>query len=143
MTKSYFECNPIAGENYGYGLKLIPEYLGTCLIGHAGGIKGGESQMHIIAEKGLTGIVMSNVLVNPSTAIMNAAFNCLENRSLETSHIIFKDCPVPLENLPQFIGEFQNAAKIHSITVRLNEELLHLYMNNQPIVLKPIYLPGL
>ncbi|MGG1663643.1 serine hydrolase domain-containing protein [Brevibacillus sp. NRS-1366] len=138
MTNSYFECNPIAGENYGYGLLVIPDYHGTGLIGHAGGIKGGDSQMHIFAKKGLTGIVMSNLFVKKSTAIMNAAFNCLENRSPEATHIIFKDYPVPSENLPQFIGEFQDASMALSITVRLDEGLLHLYMNNQPTVLKPI-----
>ncbi|WP_289140098.1 serine hydrolase [uncultured Brevibacillus sp.] len=138
MTNSYFECNPIAGENYGYGLLVIPEYHGTGMVGHAGGMKGGESQMHIIAEKGLTGIVMSNLFVKVSTAIMNAAFNCLENRSPEATHIIFKDYPVSSENLAQFIGEFQEAAKILSLSVRLEEGQLHLYMNNQPTALKPI-----
>lgn len=138
MTKSYFECNPIAGENYGYGLTVIPEYHGTGLIEHSGGIKGGASQMHIIAEKGLTGIVLSNVFVNVSTPIMNAAFNCLENRSPEASHIIYEDYPVSLENLPQFIGEFQDSAKVLSITVRLDEGVLHLCLRNDPIVLKPI-----
>jgi CubicO group peptidase (beta-lactamase class C family) len=83
MTESHFESHPIVGQSYGYGLEVFPHYHGRKMVGHPGGIKGGAGQMSVIAEKGLTGIVLSNFLSTAPTSIMNSAFNCMDNRPPE------------------------------------------------------------
>ncbi|RNB84845.1 hypothetical protein EDM56_19975 [Brevibacillus fluminis] len=81
---------------------------------------------------------LSNGLIPVSSLIMNAAFNCLENRSPEASHVKYKDYHIPVERLPQFIGEYQEIAKSLSIPIRLQEGQLQMLMHNNPLRLKPI-----
>lgn len=139
MTAVHIWRNPIIGQGYGYGLSVVPDYHGTKLVEHAGGIKGGGAQMYIMAEKGLTGIVLTNVLSTTPTAIMNGAFNCMENRSPEASHVTYESKSVGKKDLLQYVGTYQSESMNLSLAIELKENQLQAYVLDSPIGLKPIH----
>lgn len=137
MTEVHIWRNPIIKQGYGYGLSIVPDYHGAKLVEHAGGIKGGGAQMYIIAEKGLTGIVLTNFLSTAPTAIMNGAFNFIESRSPEASHVIY-DNSVGEEEVSQYVGHYQSKSMNLSLSVELKKNQLQTYVLGSPIGLKPI-----
>ncbi|MGN8646743.1 serine hydrolase domain-containing protein [Gracilibacillus sp. HCP3S3_G5_1] len=139
MTEVHIWRNPLINQGYGYGVSVVPDYHGTRLIEHAGGIKGGGAQMFIIPEKGLTGIVLTNILSMAPTAIMNGVFNCMENRAAETSHVIDENKSIGKKNLSQYVGNYQSESMNLSLTIKLKEDQLQAYVLDSPIGLKPIH----
>jgi CubicO group peptidase (beta-lactamase class C family) len=138
MTEVQIWKNPLIGQGYGYGLFIVPDYHGTKLVEHAGGIKGGGAQMYVIAEKGLTGIVLTNFLSTAPTAIMNGAFNCMEDRSPEASHVISENSSAGVKALSHYVGTYQSESMNLSLSVELKENQLQVYVLDSPIGLKPI-----
>lgn len=138
MIQVHYWSNPMAGQGYGYGLSIVPDYHGQKLVEHAGGIKGGGAQMYIIPEKGLTGVVLTNYLSTIPTAIMNGAVNCMENRLPEASHVVYGNGSIGTEALAQYIGNYQSESMNLSLTVELQENQLQAYVLDSPIRLKPI-----
>jgi CubicO group peptidase (beta-lactamase class C family) len=100
--------NPFIQQGYGYGLSIIPNYFGSKLLEHAGGIKGGGAQIFIIPEKGLSGVVLTNILSTAPTAILNSAFNCIENRPLEAIHVERDQNNWKTPMLSDYVGKYQS-----------------------------------
>lgn len=138
MTEVHTWRNTQISQGYGYGLSIVSDYHGTKLLEHAGGIKGAGAQMHIITEKGLTGIALTNFFSVASTAIMNGAFNCMENRSAEASHVICVDRSAESNDLSQFAGNYQSESMNLSLFIELKKNQLQTYVLDSPIRLKPI-----
>ncbi|MCJ7840886.1 beta-lactamase family protein [Lederbergia sp. NSJ-179] len=137
MTEVHIWRNPIIKQGYGYGLSIVSDYHGAKLVEHAGGIKGGGAQMYIIPEKGLTGVVLTNFLSTTPTAIMNGAFNRMENRLAEASHVMY-DKSVGAKEVSQYVGHYQSESMNLSLSVELKKNQLQTYVLGSPIVLKPI-----
>ncbi|GGP16073.1 serine hydrolase domain-containing protein [Oceanobacillus neutriphilus] len=139
MTEAHIWRNKRIRQGYGYGLSTVSDYHGTKLVEHAGGLKGGGAQMYIIAEKGLTGIVLTNILSVAPTAIMNGAFNCMENRSAEASHVIYENKAAGSQGcLSQYVGNYQSETMNLSLFVEVKKSQLQAYVLDSPMGLKPI-----
>jgi CubicO group peptidase (beta-lactamase class C family) len=137
MMTSYIECDLLLGENYGYGLSILPNYHGNKVVEHSGGGKGVTAQMLIIPEKGLSGIVLTNLDSVPATALAFAAINCMENRSPETSHRGHVNHSMSADRLKEYVGSYQSG-EINLLTVTLEGMQLALSYNAETSLLKAI-----
>ena len=63
------------GIYYGYGIAVRPDYHGTLLAFHNGGLKGVSSEFAVLPEKGIGGAVLANVEGAPSPLALRAAVN--------------------------------------------------------------------
>lgn len=67
---------PIAhGIHYGYGLAVCPDYHGTLLVYHGGGLKGVGSYIAAVPRRGIAGAALSNAEAAPSGRWLAAAVN--------------------------------------------------------------------
>jgi CubicO group peptidase (beta-lactamase class C family) len=67
---------PIAhGVHYGYGLAVVPDYHGTLLVSHSGGLKGVSSLIAAAPRRGVAGVVLSNADAAPVYPVLAAAVN--------------------------------------------------------------------
>jgi CubicO group peptidase (beta-lactamase class C family) len=85
------------GVHYGYGLVIRPDYHGTLLAFHDGGLKGVSSEFAVLPEKGIGGAVLANVENAPSPAVLRAAINQQLGLPLRTP---FVDPPPRTERPP-------------------------------------------
>ncbi|MGD0588684.1 MAG: serine hydrolase domain-containing protein [Thermoplasmata archaeon] len=63
------------GVHYGYGLAVQPDYHGSLLVSHSGGLKGVSSFIVAVPRKGIAGAVLSNAEGVPSGLLLAAAVN--------------------------------------------------------------------
>lgn len=63
------------GVYYGLGIALRPDYHGTLLAFHGGGLKGVSSEFAVLPKKGVAGAVLANVQEVPSATVLHAAVN--------------------------------------------------------------------
>ena len=63
------------GLFYGYGLSVRPNYHGTPLVAHSGGLKGVSSLIAAAPKKGVAGVVLSNANDAPVSLWLSAAVN--------------------------------------------------------------------
>jgi len=63
------------GRYYGYGLAVRPDYHGTLLVSHSGGLKGVSSLIAAAPRKGIAGAILSNAEGAPSGLWLAAAVN--------------------------------------------------------------------
>ena len=96
------------GRFYGYGLRIIPDYFGSTFINHGGGLKGVSSFMGVIPEKGLSGVILSNLSDVPADKVFLSALNVLEGREPDASHIHYDSFNVSIEELHKLTGTFQS-----------------------------------
>ncbi|AJK87332.1 class A beta-lactamase-related serine hydrolase [Lysinibacillus fusiformis] len=106
MTKPHIQLQP--GRFYGYGFMITPDYFGTTLIEHGGGLKGISAQLSILPEKGVTGVVLTNLAGVPAARIMQLAFNALSEREVDANHLTFEEYDISEERLQQYQGEYQS-----------------------------------
>jgi CubicO group peptidase (beta-lactamase class C family) len=62
---------------YGYGLAVQPDFQGTLLVHHSGGLKGVSSKFAVLPRKGLAGAVLANAEGVPSGRALAAGLNQL------------------------------------------------------------------
>ena len=74
----------VPGVFYGYGIAVRPDYHGTLLAFHDGGLKGVSSEFVVLPEKGIGGAVLANVEQAPSPTILQAGINGLLGLPLRT-----------------------------------------------------------
>ncbi|WP_409300207.1 serine hydrolase domain-containing protein [Peribacillus sp. SCS-155] len=106
MTKPHIQVQP--GRYYGYGLMITPDYFGTKLVEHGGALKAISSQLSILPEKGVTGVVLTNLAGVPAARLMQLALNAYEGREVGASHISFKEYEISQVLLEQYQGEYQS-----------------------------------
>ena len=104
MIFPHFEISP--GRYYGYGFMVTPDYHGATLVEHGGNLKAIASQLCIIPEKGITGMILTNLAGVPATAIMSGALNGIEGRAVDANHFNFEDYPILLEKLMEYEGTY-------------------------------------
>lgn len=85
---------PIAhGVHYGYGLAVAPDYHGTLLVSHSGGLKGVSSLIAALPRRGIAGAVLSNADGAPVEPWLAAAVNLALGLPPKTP---FEERPKPL-----------------------------------------------
>lgn len=136
MTKIHLWKDPLIGQGCGYGLYILPDYHGATLLEHSGGIKGGGAQMYMIVEKGLAGIVLTNILSTAPTAIMNGALNCMENRPPEASHMFFETGSSA--TLSEYVGSYRSESMNLSLSIESKGNQLQAVVLDSPMTLKPL-----
>ena len=63
------------GVYYGYGLDVRPEYHGTLLVSHGGGLKGVSSFIAVAPRRGVAGALLSNADAAPVSRWLGSAVN--------------------------------------------------------------------
>ncbi|MED3912774.1 serine hydrolase [Peribacillus simplex] len=106
MVKPHIQAQP--GRFYGYGLMITPDYFGTTLVEHGGGLKAISAQLSILPEKGVSGVVLTNLAGVPAARVMQLAFNAYGGRAVDASHLSFEKYDIAEERLEQYQGEYQS-----------------------------------
>ena len=81
------------GLAYGYGVAIVPDYHGTPLVFHEGGLKGVSSMFAVLPEKGVTGVALSNADQAPSNTVLQAGINALLRLPLKTPLMTYPPQP--------------------------------------------------
>ncbi|MBD8068744.1 serine hydrolase domain-containing protein [Bacillus sp. PS06] len=102
MITPYIECSP--GRFYGYGFMITPDYHGATLVEHGGNLKAIASQLCIIPERGVTGMILTNLAGVPATTIMSGALNDLEGRPVEATPYSTEEYEMSSEQLRDYEG---------------------------------------
>jgi len=82
MTTPYAEVAPNVG--YGYGVEVRPDYHGTPLVFHSGGLPGVSSFFAVAPRRGLGGVVLTNAEGVSAPRILMAALNARLGLPLES-----------------------------------------------------------
>ncbi|WP_096190365.1 serine hydrolase [Evansella halocellulosilytica] len=106
MITPHIEVVP--GKYYGYGFMITPDFHGATLVEHGGNLKAIASQLCIIPERGLSGMILTNLAGVPATTIMNAAINQIEDRApnAEPGHLHYKKYSMSNEKLAEYAGKY-------------------------------------
>lgn len=126
MIYPHVEYEP--GRCYGYGLRVIPDYFGSTLISHGGGLKGVSSYMCAIVEKKKAGVILTNVSDVPAGDLLMSAMNVTEGRELDASPSTFEVRDIAAEALQKFVGSFISSEGMN-VKVSLKKGLLTIESN--------------
>lgn len=121
MITPYIEIVP--GQFYGYGLRVIPDYYGGTFIEHGGNSKAVASQMCIIPERGVTGMILTNLAGVPAPTILQGAVHVYEGRDFNTLALPTDKVKYTAVELEEFTGEYVSAEGM-KLTVALSEDQL-------------------
>jgi len=113
------------GAFYGYGIAVRPDYHGTLLAYHDGGLKGVSCAFAVLPERGIGGAVLANAEQVPSPTILNAGINQLLGLPLRTP---FFDRPTrsgSVRPLREYAGWYASGEGIWA-QVRARRDLLQL-----------------
>lgn len=94
------------GKYYGYGVVVIPDYYGGTLVEHGGGLKGVSSRMFVVPERGISGVILTNLAGVPAGDLLMAALNVAEGRDIEAPVVKAASKSIQADNLEQFVGTF-------------------------------------
>jgi CubicO group peptidase (beta-lactamase class C family) len=75
MLTPHVEVTP--GTFYGYGLAVLPNFHGTTLVEHGGGLKGVASGIAVVPRRGIAVAALSNYDLTPTGRIVQSAVNLL------------------------------------------------------------------
>jgi CubicO group peptidase (beta-lactamase class C family) len=89
------------GLFYGYGLAVRPDYHGTPLVFHSGGLKGVSSLIAAVPRRGVAGAVLSNADSAPSGRWLSAAVNLALGLPMKT---LFEEVPAPARGFTEPLG---------------------------------------
>ena len=104
MVTPHIECAP--GKYYGYGLMITPDYYGGTLVEHGGNLKAISSLLAIVPERGVTGMVLTNLAGVPATTLLSGALNVYEGRDFDASQLPTDDYAYTSEALKEFEGQY-------------------------------------
>ena len=128
MIHPHVEYEP--GKCYGYGLRVIPNYFGSTLISHGGGLKGVSSYMCAIVEKKIAGVILTNVSDVPASDLLMSAVNIIEGRELDASSSTYEVREIPGEALQKFEGVYTSSEGMH-VKVMFKEGQLTVHSNEE------------
>lgn len=123
------------GLYYGYGIAVRPDYHGSLLAFHDGGLKGVSSEFAVLPKKGIGGAVLANVEGAPSSAVLGAAINQQLGLPVPTPFI---DIPVPSESrrpLAEYAGRYCSG---EGIWARVSARRKHLRLDFRGIELTAV-----
>ncbi len=127
MTRPHIRCN--YGRYYGYGLMVHPDYFGGTLLKHGGAIKGVAAHLAIVPERGITAVVLANLVGTPVEKLTLAALNGVEGRPLGAAFETYEECSVPAERLPEYVGRYVSGEGM-DVSVALADGALTLTENS-------------
>jgi len=97
------------GKFYGYGFRVIPNYIDGCtLINHGGGLKAVSSLMCIIPEKQLTGVTLTNLSDASSDRLLLGAVHQLFDKPFNYSPFVYETKDAPLKTLEKAAGTYES-----------------------------------
>ncbi|QQK80153.1 beta-lactamase family protein [Salicibibacter cibi] len=79
------------GVYYGYGWMVSPDYYGTTLIEHSGGIKGVSASFAILPKKGIKGVCLTNIAGAPANPILMGGLNLASERDPNENYLQYED----------------------------------------------------
>jgi len=85
------------GSYYGYGLEVRPDFHGTLLVAHSGGLKGVSSYIAAAPRRGVGAVVLANADAAPAARWAGAAVNLGLELPLTTP---FRELPRPRREPP-------------------------------------------
>ena len=94
--------------------------------------------MHVIPEEGITGIVLTNLVASPATALMNGALNAFADRAVDASHMPENDYEVPADRVEEFTGEYHSNEGSKLTIIQEDGAFKLVTEDNQPMLMKPI-----
>jgi len=94
------------GVSYGYGICVRPDYHGTQLAFHDGGLKGVSSEFAVLPAKGIGGAVLANAEYVPSPAVLRAGINQMLGLPLRTPFVDLPSAGAPPRTLQPYAGWF-------------------------------------
>jgi CubicO group peptidase (beta-lactamase class C family) len=100
MLRPRIEIQP--GLSYGYGIAVRPDYHGTLLAFHGGGLKGVSSEFAVLPKAGVGGVVLANAEQVPSARALRGGINQLLGLPMKTP---FVDVP-PAGPAPASLTEY-------------------------------------
>jgi len=106
MTTPYAQSQP--GQYYGYGLMIHPNYHGVSLVEHGGNLKGVSAWVSCIREKGITGVVLTNLVASPGADVLLGAMNTLMGVPVSTKRVRFQKYNCPPERLARYAGQYKS-----------------------------------
>ena len=104
MMHPHIEYEP--GKYYGYGLMVTPNYYGGTLVEHGGSTKAVSSQLVIVPERNITGMVLANLAGVPSSTLLEGALNVYEGRAFDAAVTSHMEYACTADDLLQFAGEY-------------------------------------
>ncbi|MFC5602840.1 serine hydrolase domain-containing protein [Sporosarcina koreensis] len=135
MIHPHVEYEP--GRYYGYGLRIVPDYFGSTLISHGGGLKGVSSYMCAIVEKKKAGVILTNVSDVPAGDLLMSALNVTEGRELDAAYATYEVREIDADDLQKFVGTFISSEGMN-VKVALKEGKLTIESNEVCRTLKCI-----
>ncbi|NRQ55021.1 serine hydrolase [Brevibacillus sp. HD1.4A] len=116
MTLPHVICN--YKKHYGYGLMVEPNYYGGTLLKHGGAIKGVAAHLAIVPERGLTAVVLANLIGTPVEKLTLTALNLIEGREAAEPLTKYEDYCVSPERFQAYVGDYASGEGMNvSVTV--------------------------
>ncbi|MFA1819275.1 serine hydrolase domain-containing protein [Virgibacillus oceani] len=106
LTSKHIEIEP--GVYYGYGLIVIPDFFGTTLIEHGGGIKGVSAQFAVLPEKDIAAICLTNIAGAPAEALLKGAVQSEIGIEPDKAAIEYDDYELTEADRHAIIGTYQS-----------------------------------
>ncbi len=118
MTSPQVEINP--GLHYGYGLQVVPDYLGFTLVRHGGSDKGTAAQLVLVRDLDVTVAAQCNLTNVPVERIALGLVNA--SGGLEVDAEPTKpEVEIPSEDLPRYEGSFRSGEGA-AVSFRVGDE---------------------
>jgi CubicO group peptidase (beta-lactamase class C family) len=85
MLRPSFEVQP--GQFYGYGVMVQPDWHGTVVVQHSGGLPGVSSNFAALPRKGIAGVVLANREQANATRVLRGALNVLGGWPVDAPYV--------------------------------------------------------
>jgi len=127
MFYPHVEYEP--GKFYGYGFRVTPNYVnGMTLIDHGGGLKAVSSMMCLIPEKGMSGVVLTNLSGVPAGDILLGAVNQTIDQPFDYLPRHFEEESISQEALKAMTGTYKSGEGM-KVTFIIDDEKLAIQSN--------------
>ncbi|WP_096435175.1 serine hydrolase domain-containing protein [Alteribacter populi] len=135
MTHPHFQF--LEGKYYGYGLMITPDYNGGTLVEHGGSLKGVSSHMSIVPEKGLAGIVLTNLVGVPVSPLLLGALNSIQGLTPETPLQTYRDFSVNSNDLIRYIGKY-TSGEFAEMEISMESDQLSFTTEGKTYPMRPV-----
>ncbi|MBU9714050.1 serine hydrolase [Evansella tamaricis] len=122
---------------YGYGLMVTPNYHGVTLVEHGGSLKAISSQLSMIPEKGIAGIMLTNLVGVPTFQMMLGALNGEMGLPVETPFISYPEYEAEKDSFTDYVGEYATEEGA-TITIKMEDDQLILSQDGTDIQLRQV-----
>lgn len=106
MTTQYIEIEP--GRYYGYGVMITPDYFGTKLIEHGGGIKGVTAHFAVLPEKNIAAICLTNIAGAPAESLLRGALQSEMNIAPDKKAVQYDEYTLSEADRQAITGVYQS-----------------------------------